>query len=384
MTREKTKNNQNDASVMLAYIILAISILMILIAAGMIYSRMAEPSILDEKRPREPHLKVIIRPDQPEIEPGEIMKIWVNVTNIGDDEYLSKQMHTIVTAKSWLGLTAHTETKSYSRDFPLNKMRYAYIETALPKYTPPGTYEIQMWTTYGSPDGRRQIAEPWDLDSKVATTEVKIKLGIVFILMVGIGLLQILLMLYALWLILTKSRKGPQQPGALDTEKGKPRKLEATRSLEKIEKKTTDIIYERAIITALVLSIAISLVYVGATKRSKETFSAIYLVPGQYSNYVEGGTVTYTYGVECFEDKPTQYTLSILLEGTLIKKKEFELCQKGKYSRTKIEVEDEFMMPKEITYPAKVNLQLAEGENNYEVGFWLRGKKGADEEEDEV
>lgn len=302
-------------------------------------------------------IKVIVRTDKPSYNPGDRMRVHVNVTNVGGEEILTKELHAKVIAKSWFGLTAHDESKSYSRNFKPGKNRFGYVEVPIPGYAPLGRYEIQIWATYGTPSGSRQLVEEHDIQGKAGSAEVEINLGIVFLLIV---LILFGLIAYAITHI---------------TGKGKRRPTPVRRKAPPQTPKATDVRIEYAIIIALILCIAISLVYVGYTKKEKETFSVLYIKPGSYINYVEDNTFAFTYGVECHEKFPTKYQIVFYLEDRMLEQKNFELCKKGSKSIKKIEEREIIHIPSDTDYPVRFRILLKSWDIDYENHIWLKGVK---------
>jgi len=301
---------------------------------------------------------ITVTSDKPSYNPGDLMRVSVNITNAGTEEALTKELHAKVIATSWFGMTAHTESKSYSRLYRPNSTAYGYVEVPIPRYTPWGKYEIQIWATYGSPEGKRQVAEEGDVTTQPGTAEIEVNMGIVFIL-VTLGLFGIIVYILS-------SLKGRRRPYYA------PQRRPATPHAPK----PTDASIEYAIIVALVICIALSLIYVGVTKREKETFSVLYLKPDSYSNYVRDNTVTFTYGVECYEKFPTDYQLTYYLGNKTLDKEAFSLCKEGPMSIRKMEKKKTLNIPSDTKYPVKLRIVLKSWDKEYENVIWLRGVAG--------
>jgi hypothetical protein len=283
------------------------------------------------------------------------MRVFANITDTGGEEALTKELHARVIAKSWFGLTAHDETRTYRRHFSPNESGYGYVEAQIPRHTPFGKYEILIWVTYGSVESSGWERVEGDLDSPPGNAVIDVNLGIVFILII-LGLFGIIVYIFS-------SIKGRRRPYYV------PPKRPATPHVTK----PTDASIEYAIIVALVVSIAITLVYVGATKREKETFSVLYIKPGSYSNYVKDNTVSFVYGVECFEKYPTEYELVFYLGDRALKKETFELCKEGGRSIRKMEKMETLDIPSDTKYPIKLRIVLKSWDKEYENAIWLRG-----------
>lgn len=103
----------------------------------------------------------------------------------------------------------------------------------------------------------------------------------------------------------------------------------------------------------------------------KEHYSALYLKPGSYSNYLDGNLVSFTYGVQCFEAARTQYQLKVTVNDRFITQRDFSIEGRGKVSEDHIS----FELPPDTSFPAKVALLLSANGNDYETYFWIRGRK---------
>ena len=129
-----------------------------------------------------------------------------------------------------------------------------------------------------------------------------------------------------------------------------------------------DDIIEKAIIIACILGIIITLIIV-LMNNSEERFSVLYIQSDSYSNYVEGNTVSFTYGVECLEGKATQYNLKIFLGDEIVDEKEFMLGE-GEKTENGVTID----IPQEIEFPVKLGLLLEVNDREYDTHFWLKGR----------
>ncbi|HEX59264.1 MAG TPA: hypothetical protein ENF26_03845 [Methanomicrobia archaeon] len=90
------------------------------------------------------------------------------------------------------------------------------------------------------------------------------------------------------------------------------------------EESEMDVLIKRTMLIACIIGVAVAAYLIWATYQ--ESYSALYLRPESYSNYVKAGdNVSFVYGVQCFENRPTKYKLKIFLGSVLVKEKEFEL-----------------------------------------------------------
>ncbi len=126
-----------------------------------------------------------------------------------------------------------------------------------------------------------------------------------------------------------------------------------------------------SIIVAVLVGIAVEayLIYV---LKQESRFSALYLVPGSYSNYIQNGTVAFTYGVECYEGRPTGYHLDIFLGDRKIGERDFTLCNPRKKLEERIEITG---LRSELEFPVKLRLVLTHNNRTNDVHFWIKGVK---------
>jgi hypothetical protein len=69
-----------------------------------------------------------------------------------------------------------------------------------------------------------------------------------------------------------------------------------------------DKLIERTIILACIIGVIVAASLIWAS--FQESYSALYIYPDSYSNYVEAGdTISFVYGVKSFETKGTKYNL---------------------------------------------------------------------------
>ncbi len=121
---------------------------------------------------------------------------------------------------------------------------------------------------------------------------------------------------------------------------------------------------EKAIIISIIIGITITLTLVIETK--EERFSSFYIYPDSYTNYPEGNTTSFIYGVKSYEIERTGYDLEIFLNDQIIDRKHFELEPGG------IHEENETFDISGMSYPAKVKLVLKSPYNIYENHYWLK------------
>ena len=134
------------------------------------------------------------------------------------------------------------------------------------------------------------------------------------------------------------------------------------------KEKEMDRLIGKMIILASIIGVMVAGFLIWASLQ--ESYSALYIYPDSYSNYVEAGdTVSFVYGVKSFEIKQTKYNLQIYLGNELKDKKEFWLNS----GETREETET-ITLPEEVRFPIKVKLVLEANGRTYDVHFWLKKK----------
>ena len=131
-----------------------------------------------------------------------------------------------------------------------------------------------------------------------------------------------------------------------------------------------DTLIKKTIILACILATIVAAYLIWAS--AQESYSALYIYPESYSNYVSpGDTISFVYGVQSFETVRTRYTLQIYLGNELRDVKEFWL-ESDKKREEKVSI----TLPEELEFPIKVRLTLEANGQLYDVHFWLKEKEG--------
>lgn len=118
-----------------------------------------------------------------------------------------------------------------------------------------------------------------------------------------------------------------------------------------------------AVIIAIILGLGTSIFFMVI---EKESYSAIYIVPGSIIHNSDDNTVLYMYGVKSSETGKMDYILDIYLDNTLIKTRPFSLN-----SGELLDERDKIILPDDIKYPTKIGLTLTTKTSKEEVHFWL-------------
>ena len=129
-----------------------------------------------------------------------------------------------------------------------------------------------------------------------------------------------------------------------------------------------DIIFKAAIV-AMVASAIVAIYLVWLT--SQESYSALYIYPGTYSNYINASElpkeISFKYGIKNYETGDRVYKVTIFLGNLMVKSKEIKV-KKGET----FEEEERIVVPKNITFPVKVKITAEVDGTIYEAHFWLK------------
>jgi hypothetical protein len=121
-----------------------------------------------------------------------------------------------------------------------------------------------------------------------------------------------------------------------------------------------------AIIMAIIIGLAIAIFFIVI---QKESYSAIYFVPGSIAHNSEDNSVLYTYGVKSTETGKMDYTLITYVGETFYKSGTFSL-NPGEI----FEERDKIALPPGTPYPVKISLKLTTSSATEEIHFWLQDK----------
>ncbi len=132
---------------------------------------------------------------------------------------------------------------------------------------------------------------------------------------------------------------------------------EQNQAMEKIIGKT--------VLAAIIIGLIVTSYFI---LQGGETFSALYIKPDSYNNYINGSYASFTYGVGCYEGKPTDYTTDIFLGEESIGKNQFRMSSGEK------EWNVGFNVPDNIEFPVKVKVVLTTEDTEYETHYWLKGR----------
>lgn len=119
-----------------------------------------------------------------------------------------------------------------------------------------------------------------------------------------------------------------------------------------------------AVIIAIVLGFGTSIFFMVV---AKESYSAIYIVPGSIIHNSDDNTVLYSYGVKSSETGRMDYTLDTYLNDKLIKTRQFSLNKEEI-----LDERDKITLSPDTKYPSKISLKLKTNTATEEIHFWLK------------
>ena len=121
-----------------------------------------------------------------------------------------------------------------------------------------------------------------------------------------------------------------------------------------------------AVIIAIILGLGTSFFFMVV---EKDSYSAIYIVPGSITHNSDDNTVLYTYGVKSSETGKMDYTLYTYVNAILLKTKYFSLNE-----GESLDERDKIILPPETQFPSKISLKLTTNTATEEIHFWLNEK----------
>jgi uncharacterized membrane protein len=142
---------------------------------------------------------------------------------------------------------------------------------------------------------------------------------------------------------------------------------EALKEKEKEPSGDMDDLMFKAVVAAIIIGALVTAYFVFAVK---EPYSALYIKPDSYANYVVNDSISFIYGVRCFEGEDTTYTAEIYLNNVSIGENTFTL-EPGKIKEWQVSTD----IPDYMQFPVKVRVELASPGNTYETHYWLKGSK---------
>jgi len=121
-----------------------------------------------------------------------------------------------------------------------------------------------------------------------------------------------------------------------------------------------------AVIIAIIFGLGTSIFFMVV---AKESYSAIYIVPGSIIHNSDDNTVLFAYGVKSSEAGKMDYTLYTYVDAKLLKTKYFSLNE-----GESLDERDKIILPPETQFPSKISLKLTTNTATEEIHFWLNEK----------
>lgn len=129
------------------------------------------------------------------------------------------------------------------------------------------------------------------------------------------------------------------------------------------ENERIDIIAYAAII-AIALGIIVSIFFISV---ERESYSALYIIPGSAIFNSNDNSLIFGYGVRSFETERTDYELRMYSADALVNSKNFSLNE-GEILEEQIKL----ILPQDTKFPDRISLKLNTGKTIEEVHFWLK------------
>jgi hypothetical protein len=125
--------------------------------------------------------------------------------------------------------------------------------------------------------------------------------------------------------------------------------------------------YIKVAVILSILPVLAAELYILNNLGGNENYAVLYLVPGSYSNYVEGNRVFFQYGIEEYGRKSNSYILDVYMGDELIAQRDL----KNKEGLNEVEMK----VPEGVHLPVKVRLVLRTDHGENDVHFWLKDKE---------
>ncbi len=129
----------------------------------------------------------------------------------------------------------------------------------------------------------------------------------------------------------------------------------------------TDDLMFKAVVAAIITGLLVTAYFLFMVK---EPYSALYIKPDSYNNYVVNDTISFIYGVRCFEGEETRYRAEIYLNNVSIGENTFSI-KPGREKEWQVSTD----YPPYMEFPVKVRVELTSPTNSYETHYWLKGRK---------
>lgn len=121
----------------------------------------------------------------------------------------------------------------------------------------------------------------------------------------------------------------------------------------------------KSVVIAIVIA-AILFVYLLSIVSTEERYTSLYLYPESYTNYPEGTSVSFIYGIQSFEKESVQYMVNIYVDESQRESKMYEL-DPGDVFEEEISIDI-----RGVDVPARVRVELVSPYKRYEAYFWIK------------
>ncbi|MFH0862729.1 MAG: hypothetical protein V1875_06855 [Candidatus Altiarchaeota archaeon] len=135
-----------------------------------------------------------------------------------------------------------------------------------------------------------------------------------------------------------------------------------------------DLVLDKTVKYAVMASVAVGVVvaaYLLWATTTGDNYTVLYLEPDSYSNYLDGNSIKFAYGIQQVGKRSETYMLDIYIGDTLVATRDLK-------KRTGMN-EIVLRVPENIKLPTKVSLELKTDYGTNGVHFWIKGRKNETE-----
>jgi len=132
----------------------------------------------------------------------------------------------------------------------------------------------------------------------------------------------------------------------------------------------SDSTVRNAVIASIAVGTMVAAYLLWATTTG-DNYTVLYLEPDSYSNYLEGDSIKFAYGIQQVGKRSEKYLLDIYIGDTLVATRDL----KKRVGMNEIVLQ----VPENIKLPTKVSLELRTDYGKNEVHFWIKGRKNETE-----
>lgn len=129
--------------------------------------------------------------------------------------------------------------------------------------------------------------------------------------------------------------------------------------------------FERFIKLAVIFSI-VAAVFVAAVliySGRPEPYSAVFILPNSYQNYIgNSSSISFTWGIQSFEQGPSKYKYEVFLGNVSLKQKEL-IIPPGQYTAN-----ETLALPDNVSFPEQVRVNINVNGRAYDAHYWIKGR----------